>query len=253
MAAGVAKSHKDYCVELRSVHGRRVRAIEDYVNDGTKIRHACSKGHTYLVRPNHALRGVGCPRCAEKERGLTRRGKRKDEYAAQVERIHKGRIKPLAPYLYAQTPLLHKCNVCAHKWMATPDNVVNTTKTGCPACVRHRTHSSKAIAWIRQEARKRGIRIRHAENWGEFKIPGTRYSVDGYHKPTNTVFEFYGDVYHGNPKVFGPRQKCHPFNKAITAGRLYRDTLAREAELKALGYKVVSIWELDYERKNRKG
>ena len=78
-----------------------------------------------------------------------------------------------------------------------------------------------------------------------------RQQVDGFHKPTNTIFEFHGDCFHGNPKRYTPRQKCHPFSNK-TAGRLYKETLAREELLRSMGYTVISIWESDYDSQSRK-
>lgn len=60
--------------------------------------------------------------------------------------------------------------------------------------------SNTSIEWLEYEASKRGTYIRHAlnHNSGEYKIPGTRWRVDGFIEPQNpeegmgTVLEFYG-------------------------------------------------------------
>jgi hypothetical protein len=86
----------------------------------------------------------------------------------------------------------------------------------------------------------------HAENGGEYMIPGTALRVDGFHARTNTVFEFYGDAYHGNLKRYAPDSRPSPFDKSKTARQLYQATLRREKKLILLGYSVVSIWERDF-------
>ena len=49
--------------------------------------------------------------------------------------------------------------------------------------------------------------IQHASNGGEYKIPESRYFVDGYDASTNTVFEF-----HGCKRCFPNRHEPHRRN-----------------------------------------
>ena len=85
-------------------------------------------------------------------------------------------------------------------------------------------------------------RLIHAENIGEYKITGTRYKADGFCKETNTIYEFYGDIWHGNLNLFNKSEMCHPFNNK-TADELFNKTLNREQEIKKLGFNIVTIWE----------
>ena len=50
------------------------------------------------------------------------------------------------------------------------------------------------LEWIMEEKRRQKdkIKIEHALNGGEFKIPGTNYRCDGYDRSNNTIYEFYG-------------------------------------------------------------
>lgn len=82
---------------------------------------------------------------------------------------------------------------------------------------------------------------------GEYKVPETRYLVDGFCRDTNTVYEFQGDVFHGNPEKFRAGDKCHPFNKNITAGQLLKRTQKKVDTLKEKGYAVITIWESDWD------
>ena len=69
-----------------------------------------------------------------------------------------------------------------------------------------------------------------------------KYKVDGLFN--QTVYEFYGDFWHGNPKRFYSKD-INMANK-ISFGELYNKTIRREKEIQNLGYKVISIWELDW-------
>lgn len=87
--------------------------------------------------------------------------------------------------------------------------------------------------------------IQHALNGGEYKIPSTKYKADGYDPTTNTIYEFYGDVFHGNLSIFDPSYQCHPFSDK-TAKQLNDATLQRETAIAALGYNIVCMWEHDW-------
>lgn len=70
------------------------------------------------------------------------------------------------------------------------------------------------------------------------------YNVDGYDPVTNTVYEFLGDFWHGNPQKYNSND-IHPLRK-ITYGEIYNQTLIRLEYIKQLGYNVVHIWESDW-------
>lgn len=110
-------------------------------------------------------------------------------------------------------------------------------------------YSYRCIAWLTQVAEESGVYIQHACNGGEFVIPGTRYRADGYCKETNTIYEFHGDIYHGNPNIFDPDECPHPYTTE-TAGELYQKTLEKEKIIKELGYNLVVLWENDWMARN---
>lgn len=81
------------------------------------------------------------------------------------------------------------------------------------------------------------------------KINKKTYFVDGFDPQTNTVYQFHGDYYHGNPKYF---KSFHTNNTAKkTFGFLYERTKTIENIFKKAGYKYIYIWESDfYKQKN---
>lgn len=85
----------------------------------------------------------------------------------------------------------------------------------------------------------------------QYKIEGTRYKVDAYDPETNTVFEFLGDYWHGNPEVYDSEDINS--NNGKTFKELYDDTFERLYEIKTLGYDVKYIWELDWIEKKLDG
>lgn len=71
-----------------------------------------------------------------------------------------------------------------------------------------------------------------------------KYIVDGYDSITNTIYEFNGDFWHGNPNLYNPEDYNSVSKK--TFGELYRNTINREKYLIKKGYNVISIWENDF-------
>ncbi len=111
---------------------------------------------------------------------------------------------------------------------------------------QHSQHSYKSIQWLDYIMEQEGIFIQHAGNIGEYQIPGTRYKADGYCKETNTVYEFYGDYWHGNPDVYESELINETTN--CTMGELYQRTIKKECKLIELGYNLITIWEFNLNR-----
>jgi hypothetical protein len=108
-------------------------------------------------------------------------------------------------------------------------------------------YSMKCIQWLESIMQQEQIFIQHAGNIGEHQISGTRYKADGYCEETNTIYEFHGDCFHGNPDLFEHDTQCNPFND-YTAKELYDATKERENKIISLGYNLVIMWENDFNK-----
>jgi len=108
-------------------------------------------------------------------------------------------------------------------------------------------YSQMAINWLRSIELSEGISIQHAESGGELRVRHSKghYLVDGYCEETNTVYEFHGDIWHGNPACFSPDDCPHPFRPEITAKQLHEATIAKEDFLRQ-HFNVITIWETDW-------
>jgi len=104
-------------------------------------------------------------------------------------------------------------------------------------------YSKKAVNWLETISEKEKINIQHAENGGEYSfcMNGRKIFFDGYCKKTNTVYEFHGDYWHGNPEMY----KEDDINKKTrkTFGELYRETMERENYIRKMGFNLITIWE----------
>ena len=90
---------------------------------------------------------------------------------------------------------------------------------GCPRCIRLGRISKISYEWLSL------IKASHSSLELEYHIPNTPYFADGYDPSTRTIYEFHGDYWHGNPKIFktsimNERTKC-------TMGQLYEKTVKK--------------------------
>ena len=91
--------------------------------------------------------------------------------------------------------------------------------------------------------------LRHARSTdGEFKIPESRYSVDGYDASTNTVYEFHGCFWHGCPKCHPQRTKTHQRLLGVNMEGVYKRTQRKMSFLRSKGYGVVEMRECEWTR-----
>ena len=99
--------------------------IEPYINNRTKIKHACIKGHIVSIKPNAVLDSKnGCSICAGRYKRNT------EEYK---ELIKNRTLECLEEYQGNGIPIKHKCLKCHHVWKARPSNITNMGQ-GCPEC-----------------------------------------------------------------------------------------------------------------------
>lgn len=123
-----------------------------------------------------------------------------------------------------------QCNKCKNTWQARIYDVYHRRQE-CVSCSS--TVGSKiANKWLDEL---------HIAN-REVRIPNTKYIADGM--VGDTVYEFLGDYWHGNPEKFNPSDTNPSTNRAY--GDLLIQTLSRFEDIKKLGYTIAYIWEDEY-------
>jgi hypothetical protein len=84
----------------------------------------------------------------------------------------------------------------------------------------------------------------YREKW--IQLPTGRIKVDAFDPMTNTVFEFWGDFWHGNPQIYDSKKVNYRCKKSY--GTLYEDTMARRQLIIDAGYNLIDIWESDFKK-----
>jgi hypothetical protein len=125
-----------------------------------------------------------------------------------------------------------------HEWEAIIYSRV--TGNGCPHC--NPKFSKQQLEWLKYHSISYPGIIT-IESSKEYFIEDIG-KIDGFHKETNTVFEYEGDFWHGNPSLF-KSSDINPRTKT-SYGFLYKKTQERIQKLNKLGYNVIEVWERDW-------
>lgn len=223
-----ALSIKDRGVKI---HGNKYDYSKvEYKNMFEKVILFCPIHGEFEQTPNEHLKGNGCYRC-NKSFPLTR-----EIFIDKATKIHGNKYNyNLVEYKNNLT----KVKITCHKhgvFEQTPGS--HLFGRGCGKC--NNSVSKPETLWLNslnipEEYRNKVIRIN-----------GKIFKVDAYNPITNTIYEFYGDFWHGNPKVFDLDEINRANHKSY--GKLYSKTIERENKIKKDGYNLIIIWENDWKQ-----
>ena len=212
-----------------------------YINSHTKVIIICKKHEEFKQLPYDHLNGIGCPKCGidKLSKSLTMTT---NEFIKKATAIH-GNKYDYSKVKYKKTDISVK--ICCNKhgeFKQTPHG--HLSGQGCRKCTLQT--SKPAQQWIDYlSITKPEIQHFYSEN-GEFSIPDSKYKADGYDEETNTIYEFHGDFWHGNPKLFN-QDELNKITKT-TFGELFEKTISKEEFCKSKGYKYISLWENDWKK-----
>lgn len=97
-------------------------------------------------------------------------------------------------------------------------------------------HSKVALEWLHWEDSQLS-RLQNAGNVGEYHIPNTKYTVDGYAAVENKVYEFQGCFWHGCPSCYPNQSERHRRLEDRAMEDVYYCTQRKVADLESRGYK----------------
>lgn len=223
------KTNQNFIDQANEVHNNKYVYLEEYQGAKTKMKIQCLIHGIFEQTPDKHLQGNGCPRCA----GIIR--KTKEEFINEASIIHDNKYNYPGEYINARTNIAIECPKHGI-FFQIPDTHLNGT--GCPTCSSN--VSKPEIQWLDYLGIPNDNTHRHCRIY----INDSYIKPDGFDPDTNTIYEFYGDYFHGNPKIYDPSM-INEKNK-IKFGDLYQSTLNRENMIIKAGYNIVSIWEHDW-------
>ncbi|XP_054280097.1 uncharacterized protein LOC128998123 [Macrosteles quadrilineatus] len=149
------------------------------------------------------------------------------------------------PFLEAVT-IASACNLAFRRNFLKPDTIGIIPIGGYRLADNQ---SAKALQWLALEEDKRNVRIQHAGNSREFKIPGIG-KVDGF--DGEIVYEFYGCYFHGCPKCF-PYKREEPLQDDLSDSLhlRYERTIERTGRIRQQ-FDVIDMWECEFDDLKKK-
>ena len=232
---GICYNTDTFIAAAKKIH--KSRFIYDKVvfkNIKESVIITCKMHGDFLQKPDkHINARQGCPKCKKSS-------KKNLEYVIKMGSvIHNGKYDySLSNFTRMSDPILIICPRHG-EFKQTPANHINH-KQNCPACMVGT--SKKEKEWLDYIGLPDNSKYRSVI----LRLNLRKFIVDGFDSDTNTVYEFYGDYWHGNPNIY----KSNDINEGnkLTFGELYRKTLEREAFLKKNNYKIISIWEQEFDK-----
>lgn len=202
---------------------------KDYINNKLPVKVVCPQGHLLdLSYTRFTTKGHRCGLCSD----------RKFEYTTE-------NIKEqfeLAQYTITSNKELNSRSrveyICSegHWWGVSYHRFLGGAR--CPQCSGGGWYSSISQEWLGSL----GIPKRFREY--RIDLDFRFIKVGGFDPGTNTVCEFLGDYWHGNPDTLDPNS-VNVVN-GRTFAELYSEWELRKEELSRKGYRVVYVWESDY-------
>jgi len=227
----------EFIEKCKKIHGEKYDYTDiNYKAGDIKINIKCKLHGFFEQLPLNHLKGNGCYKC----KNLCRTTQ---DFIEKATKIHNDTYDySKVKYNTSREKVIIICKKHGD-FLQSPNDHLNGC--GCMKCNYYR-HSKVSLIWLKQIETKLGYEIQHAGNIGEkeIKINNKIIKFDGYDNKTNTVFEFYGDFFHGNPKTYN-KDDINPINKK-KFGDLYKKTIDRENIIKNAGYNLITIWEKDF-------
>ena len=216
----------------------------NYINAKTNLIVICKEHGEFDVTPNNHLRGKGCSKCG-KIKSANSKIKPYDEYLNEFIKLYGNKYDYSLVEWKGSSVIISV--ICNNHGMFDILPYMHKFGKECPKCSNQ--YSKISIEWLSYMEIKNSIKIIHAKNEGEFNIPNTRYKADGYCKETNTIYEFHGDFWHGNPNKYLSTDINKKTGK--TFGELYQNTLNKEQQIRDMGFNLITIWESDWIKLNK--
>lgn len=213
--------------EAKAIHGDKYDYSKvKYSNLSTKVEIICKVHGSFFQGPDSHLMGRGCQKCSKKYRPTT------IEFIQNANKIHEHKYT-YDKFIYVTCKSVGFITCSIHGDFKQNAST-HLSGAGCPKCCNN--ISRLEVKWLNE--------LNIINRNPKININGRIIKPDGFDPDTNTIYEFYGDFWHGNPKLYNPND-INIKNKS-TFGELYNATLVREKIIKDAGYNLVTIWESDF-------
>ena len=200
----------------------------NYVNNQQKVEIICREHGSFWVTPNNHTsisNRTGCPTCARRKMGPNR--KTTEWFITQAKKIHGDKFDySISTYRGCFEPITIKCR--DHGMFEQKAYQHFDSSICCPQCTK--SVSVGETEWLDYLGISVGFRQKR------INVGGKSFIVDAIDYRSNTIYEFYGDYWHGNPETMN--QSLFNDRANATYGELYQKTKERETILKENGNRL---------------
>lgn len=223
---------ESFIIKSNEIHSNKYDySLVEYKKSKQYVKIICKEHGIFKQIPNSHVGGIGCPECGRekarsnialsREKVLQKFISRHGDYYDYTEVKYKGarsKVKIVCKKhgAFYQEPLNH--------W-----NGHGCFNCGCVGISRPEKEWLDSLG-IKEECRQMTL--------PEFSC---YQRFDAYVKETNTVYQFHGDFWHGNPNTYNP-EDINPI-KNKTYGELYKETIELDNKIINYGYNLVVQWE----------
>ena len=222
------QTNKDFITKLKQIYKNKYDYSKvNYVNPKTKIIIICKKHGEFRQLPYSHLNNNGCRKCY-----FEKNTKTTQQFIKKAKNIHGNR------YDYSKTTYIKnniKIKIICKKHGEFLQTPASHYYYGCPNCSNN--ISKNEIEWLNKMEKEQNIIIKRNPT---IYINGKLLKPDGFHKITNTWYEYNGYFWHGHPNFYNSND-IHPIRKK-TFGKLYQQTLKKEKLIKSAGYNLIIKW-----------
>lgn len=231
---GSNKSNTEEFIEkAKIIHSNKYEYNKvHYKKYDVRVEITCLKHGEFFQTPEIHLNNHGCPTCGGVRKSNT------DDFIKKAKLVHGDKYDYInISYINVRTKVQIICKKHG-TFDQKPNDHINGY--GCQTCSHY--ISKPEIDWLNSlnvlnDKYHRQVRI---------KINNKTYSVDGYDPITNTIYEFDGDFFHGNPEIYN-LEDINPVTKT-TFRYLYENTYEKHRQIKNAGYNLIAIWENSWKK-----
>lgn len=228
---------KDFFERAKDQHGDLYDYTKvQFVTSKQKVEIVCSKHGSFWQLAEAHWSGSGCVKCSYEYRKNLPRKNNLSSFLEKARKIHGDKYDySLSVYEGVRSYLKIECPKHGEFRQMASNHLAGH---GCRKCIKNKSISKAETAWLDY------LGIEEAYRQYPVSVDLRTLHVDGFCPISKTVFEFYGDFWHGNPYTQS-LSSINPLTKT-SFGDLLNATLRREQTLLNLGYTVCYIWEEDF-------
>ena len=233
----VSNNHRlntlEFIEKSNRVHGigKYDYSMSVYIGSNCKIKIGCITHGIFEQSAINHLAGHGCKKCKNSQLSH-RKTYTTEKFIEESNIIHSGKYDYTnVDYSNCYDEVEILCKKHGTFWQKP---YIHLQRHGCPSCGKISSHCENDFLNY--------IGILTGKKFRQVNI--NRMLVDGYDSGTNTIYEFLGDYWHGNPNKYNMDDINRVVNMKFKD--LYIKTFNRFNRLSEFGYTIKYIWEDDW-------